>query len=167
MRPYGSPSELEARRMRAAKLLRQGMRPSDVAKAVGSSKSSVTRWKEVLEQSGVEGLKAKPHPGPTPRLSKGQKRRLIKILLRGPPAAGFPTDLWTCPRVAAVIERTFGVHYHDGHVWHLLRHLDWSCQKPERRARERDEEAIRRWRREDWPRIKKSPSPGRSYRVSR
>jgi transposase len=159
--------QLEARRMRAAELLRRGMRASDVAKAVGSSKSSVTRWKEVLEKSGVEGLKAKPHPGPTPRLSKGQKRWLIKILLRGPLAAGFPTDLWTCPRVAAVIERTFGVHYHEGHVWHLLRRLGWSCQKPERRARERDEDAIQRWRQEDWPRIKKSPSQAHPHRFSR
>jgi len=167
MRPHGTPSELEARRMRAAGLLRQGMRPSDVAKAVGSSPSSVTRWKEAIHTSGVDGLKAIPHPGPTPRLSKGQKHRLIKILLRGPEAAGFPTDLWTCPRVAAVIESAFRVRYHPGHVWHLLQHLGWTCQKPERRARERDEEAIARWRREDWPRIKKSPSQARSHRVSR
>jgi transposase len=105
----------------------------------------------------MEALKAKPHPGRKPRLSSRQKERLKKILLRGPLAAGYPTDLWTCPRVAEVIERTFGVKYHPDWVWYILRSLGWTCQKPEQRARERDEKAIRHWRSVDWPRIKKSP----------
>lgn len=68
---------------------------------------------------------------------------------------GYPTDLWTCSRVANVIRKRFHVKYHPGHVWYILRDLNWSCQKPERRARERDEAAIARWRKRDWPRIKK------------
>lgn len=160
MRPKGTPSELEARRLRAAKLLARGEKPSVVARAVGSSRSSVTRWKEVIRKSGVEGLKAKPHKGPKPRLSTGQKKKLGKILLRGAVASGYSTALWTCPRVAAVIEKRFGTSYHPYHVWRLLRSMGWSCQKPERRARERDEEAIRRWRNEHWPDIKKG-SPRR------
>jgi len=155
MRPKGSPSELEARRFRAAKLLARGEKPSVVARAVGSSPSSVTRWKEVIRKSGVEGLKAKPHKGPKPHLSSGQKKKLEKILLRGAAASGYATDLWTCPRVAEVIDKHFGVSYHAYHVWRLLRSMGWSCQKPERRARERDEQAIRRWRNERWPDIKK------------
>jgi transposase len=66
-----------------------------------------------------------------------------------------PQDLWTCPRVALVIQEHFGVIYHTAHVWRLLRSLGWSCQKPEQRARERDEAEIARWRHEEWPRIKK------------
>lgn len=146
--------------MRAAELLARGMKPSDVARAVGSSPSSVTRWKEVVRKHGVEGLKAKPASGRPPFLSAGQKRKLLKILLRGPLASGFPTDLWTCRRVAQVIQRHFGVSYNPNYVWYVLRSLGWSPQKPQRQARERDEEAIRRWRREDWPRIKQSPQNG-------
>lgn len=157
MRPHGSPLQLEARRMRAAELLAKGMRPAEVARAVGSSPSSVARWKEALSKRGVEGLKAKPAPGRPPRLSSPQKKKLLKVLLRGPLTNGYSTDLWTLKRVAEVIERTFGVRYHSHHVWTILHGLGWSCQKPERQARERDEEAIRRWRQQDWPRIKKSP----------
>ena len=142
--------------MRAARLLAKGMRPSEVALVVGSSRSSVTRWKEVIRKRGVEGLKAKPHPGGKPRLSPSQRKKLVKVLLRGPIASGYLTDLWTCRRVAEVIERRFGVTYHPNAVWFVRRSLGWTCQKPERRARERDEEAIARWRRGDWPRIKKS-----------
>jgi transposase len=79
------------------------------------------------------------------------------LLLKGATAHGFSTDLWTLPRVAEVIARTFGVRYHPAHVWKILRGEGWSCQKPERRARERDEAAIQRWRTDRWPHIKKRP----------
>jgi len=155
MRPIGSAAELEARRRRAASLLAQGESCSKVAELVGASLSSVKRWKAAWKKGGIESLAAKPHPGPAPRLSDVQRRQLLKILTRGPRASGHSTDLWTCSRVAQVIRKHFRVKYHPGHVWHLLRALNWSCQKPERRARERDEAAISRWRERDWPRIKK------------
>jgi transposase len=160
MRPKGSAEALEVRRRLAANLIREGKGLCEVARLVGASPSSVHRWKEALKRGGKKALAAKPHPGPRPRLGRGDKRRLVRILQAGPRAAGFSTDLWTLARVAEVIAYTFGVRYHPGHVWHLLRSLDWSLQKPERRARERDEQAIARWRQKDWPRIKKSPAPG-------
>ncbi|HEV8712433.1 MAG TPA: winged helix-turn-helix domain-containing protein [Candidatus Binatia bacterium] len=85
-----------------------------------------------------------------------KKRRLVAKLLAGPRAAGYASELWTCPRVAEVIGHTFGVHYHPAHVWRVLRALVWRPQKPEPWARERDEEAIRHWRTRTWPRLKKS-----------
>ncbi len=91
----------------------------------------------------------------------------MKTLLRGPLAAGYRTDWWTCDRVAEVIERKFGVRYHPGQVWKILRGLKWTCQKPEQRARERDELAVERWRCEDWPRIKKERRGASGRCVSR
>jgi transposase len=76
-------------------------------------------------------------------------------LLRGPRAHGYATDLWTCPRVGAVIRRLFGIEYSDCHVWKLLRKMGWTRQRPARRAKERDEERIANWVREDWPRLKR------------
>lgn len=141
--------------MRAAELLAQGMKAVDVARTLGCSESAVSRWRKDLREKGVAGLKAKPIPGRPSFLSDRQKERLKNILLEGPKASGYPTDLWTCRRVGEVIEREFGVHYHPRAVWFVLRSLGWTCQKPERRARERDEEAIRRWREEEWLHIKK------------
>ena len=154
MRIKGTPAELEARRRRAAKLLRQGKGVNEVARIVGASSSSVSRWKTTLRKRGEDGLNAKPHPGRKPCLNKAQKRRLVTLLKRGAPAVGYPNDLWTCRRVADLIGRTFGVWYHHAHVWKILRSLGFTAQKPEARARERDEEAIERWRSKDWPRIK-------------
>ncbi len=156
MRPKGSASELEVRRQIAGRMLEQGYRQSDVASAVGASLSSVKRWKRSMrEGGGLKALRSKRHPGKKPRLDDSQKRKLVEVLLAGPRAWGYATDLWTCRRVREVVARDFGVEYHVDHVWHLLRGLGWSCQKPEQRARERDEAAIRRWRKRDWPRIKK------------
>jgi transposase len=155
MRPIGTADQLEARRLRAARLLRESKTLTEVAKIVKSSVSSVKRWKDALDQGGQAALKAKPHPGRQPRLSFPQKERLLRTLARGASKAGFATDLWTCPRVAEVIRRTFGVTYHVDYVGTLLHKLGWSPQKPEQRARERDDQAVAAWHREDWPRLKK------------
>jgi transposase len=157
MRTKGSAEVLEERRRLAARMLDQGYTVAEVMAAVGASESSVKRWKRAVREGGHEALKAKPHAGKPWRLSAEQREELVPILLRGARAAGFANELWTCSRVAHVIEQRFGVKYHPDHVWKVLRRLGWSCQKPEQRARERNEEAIRRWRKSDWPRIKKEP----------
>ncbi len=167
MRPKGSAAELEVRRRLAGRLLAEGQGIRAVARTVGASPSSVKRWRDLLKKRGTAGLKAKPHPGQRPRLSKRQRQQLVHLLRRGPRVAGYPTELWTCPRVAELIAQHFEVRYHPDHVWRLLRALGWSCQKPERRARERDEPAIQRWRQRDWLRIKKRPAAGSQPRSAR
>ena len=157
MRPRGTAKQLEQRRRRAIQLLNQGKSPSEVARAVKASTSSVWRWRQAYRTEGWEGLRSRPVPGRPSRLSLAQKEELPGILKRGPAAAGYKTDLWTLKRVAEVIWRRFRVRYSACHVWTILRKLGWSSQKPERRARERNEEEIQRWRRERWPDIKKSP----------
>lgn len=155
MRTFGSPRELELRRRIAGKLLLQGMAIEQVADAVEASASSVGRWKQVVERDGLEGLNAKPAPGRPPRLSSSERRQLEALLRKGPRAAGMASDAWTCPRVVRLIEEQFGVTYHPDHVRRILEALGWSCQRPEQRARERDEAAIAEWREREWPRIKK------------
>jgi transposase len=155
MRSKGSAAELEARRLRAAELLAERRSLSEVARLVGASLSSVKRWKRALIAHGKSALAAKPHPGPAPKLSLDQKQSLIAILKRGPLAAGYKTDLWTCKRVAQVVRKQFRVKYHPDHLGRLMHDLGFSPQKPQTVAREQDAEAVARWRKHDWPRIKK------------
>lgn len=156
MRTKGTPAELEARRLRAAELLGQGKGTNEVARLVGVTSSCVSKWRKILRKRGPEGLRAKPLPGRTPRLNATQKRRLVAMLKRGAADAGYDSDLWTCRRVRDLIGRTFGVWYDFNHVGRILHALGFSVQKPEARARERDEQAIARWRKKDWPRLKKT-----------
>src|SRR5712692_2806447 len=158
---------LEARRMEAARLLRQGLSQSQVARAVGVHRQSVSRWARELEQSGVRGLRQAQRTGRPPKLGPAQLRDLERALKRGPEAFGFASGLWTASRVRAVIEYRTGVRYHEDHVWRILRKLNWSCQRPSGKALERDEQAIRQWKRVTWPRIKKSPLRAAHARLHR
>jgi transposase len=158
MRPEGSPEELERRRMHAQALLEQGLQPVVVAQRLGVDRRSVRRWKAAARRGGRQALAARPAPGRPPKLEHRRHPRLEKLLLGGAQAAGFANDLWTCPRIAHLIERKFGVRYHADHVGRLLRSLGWTPQRPVRRARERDEAQIQHWIKVDWPRIKKKPS---------
>jgi transposase len=155
MRPHGSPEALEVRRRIAARLLAQGDTLTKVAAAVGADVSSVKRWKRALARGGETALTRSRHSGPLPRLTPGDHRRLLAALELGADQWGFPTPEWNCLRVQAMIERLFQVSYHVDYVGTLLHQLGWSAQKPEHRARERDEAAIERWRRDEWPRLKK------------
>lgn len=158
MRPHGSPQELQRRRFRAVALLARGYPPLEVARRVGVDRRSVRRWKAAARRGGSGALVARPATGRPARLDSRQKQLLERALLRGAQAAGFPTDLWTCPRVAQWIYRRCAVRYHPDHVCRLLHALGWTPQKPQRRAIERDEQAIRHWMSHTWAAIKKKPA---------
>ena len=155
MRPAGNPETLERRRHKAINLLSEGWSPVEVARHVGVDRRSVRRWRAAHDRDGPDGVALRPAPGRPSKLDAKARGRLEKLLLKGARASGFPTDLWTCPRVGEVIRQAFGVDYHVDHLGRVLRSLGWTPQKPERQARERDEAAIRRWVKVDWPRIKK------------
>ena len=148
---------LERRRLRAAQLLERGLSEADVARRVGVHRQSVNRWARTLATVGRAGLKHAGRAGRKPRLSTADLDRIERGLERGPEALGYDTSLWTAWRVADLIERACGVAYHPGHVWRILRELGWSCQRPTGRALERNEAAIRRWKRQRWPALKKTP----------
>jgi transposase len=149
---------LEKRRMQAAKLLKKGIHEAEVARRVGVHRQSVNRWVRQLSESGVSGLKKAGRAGRKPRLTEADLDNIREALKRGPEALGYETGLWTAWRVADLIERECGVRYHSGHVWKVLKKLGWSCQRPTTRAMERDEDAIRRWKKRRWPELKKKPS---------
>jgi transposase len=145
----------ERLRHRAVRLARAGNSAARIARLLRVDPRTVRRWKTAYRRLGRPGLRTRRPTGRPCRLSTAQRRQLVQLLVRGASRQGFPTDLWTCPRIAAVIAGRFGVRYHVDHVPRLMRRLGFSPQRPERRARERDEDAIRAWIERDWRRIKK------------
>lgn len=119
-RPIGTPAELERRRRRAVELLDRGESAATIARILGVARPSVYRWRQAA-RSRPDGLAAKPHKGPTPRLSAAQLQRLEDVLLDGATAHGWANDLWTAKRVAVVIHRHFGISYHPEHVRKILK----------------------------------------------
>jgi transposase len=116
---------------------------------------SVSRWFALFRDGGTEALRAHPSPGRPPKLAAAQKRRIPEFLRHGAEAYRFRGEVWTCARIARVIEEEFGVRYHKDHVSRLLRELHWTPQVPICRAIQRDEGAIRRWRDEVWPDLRR------------
>lgn len=145
----------ERRRLKAAKLFVKGRTQADIARSLSVSREAVRKWHNVWKRDGVAGLQSAGKPGPKPQLTPAKLKQVKQALLKGPTAFGYTTQLWTLGRIAAVIKRVAKVSHHPGHVWYILKAMDWSCQKPETRAAERDETAIRHWRQATWPRIKK------------
>ena len=159
---------LEDRRRRAAQMFGGGERLASVARTLQVSRQSVSRWYRQWKQGGVKALRAAGRAGRKPKLQRPQLQQVDRALRQGARAQGFGTDLWTLPRVAKLIERLTGVRYHPGHVWKLLGALNWTLQRPARRARERQAAAVQQWVAERRPAVKKTPgadAPGSSSRT--
>ena len=152
----GSADLLEDRRRRALALLDDGFSLNEVGRQIGCNPSSVMRWRDARRHGGPEALQVRFSPGRPLKLAASKRKRLVRLLLKGPMAAGYRTNLWTTARIAKLVENEFGVIYHPDHIGRLLHSLGWTPQKPERRALERDEEEIERWKQKEWPRIKKT-----------
>ena len=156
-RPKGSAEVIADRRRRALSLLDQDLSLNEVARRIGCQPCSVMRWRDMRRRRGQRVFEVCFSPGRPPKLTLEQRRRLIKLLLKGSTAHGYRTQLWTCARIAELIRKEFGVRYHRDHIGRLMRGLGWSSQKPQARAIERDEAQIETWKRRQWPRAKKTP----------
>lgn len=141
---------LEARRMQAAAWFQEGISEGEVARRLAVSTSATSKWYRAWQRGGLEALRQQA-PGPAPQLEAEQLAELKAALIEGPLAQGYVSDLWTLERIRDLIESRWGVHFSIGYVWKVLRKLEMSPQRPQPRAKERDEEAIEAWRRRRWP----------------
>jgi transposase len=149
----------EARRLQAWHLQQEGWSQRQIAGALGVSEGAVSQWMTRGRDGGPEALRHRSHPGAARRLSPEQLARLPELLHRGTEAYGFRGQVWTRSRIAAIVQLAFGISYHPRHVGRLCHVIHWSPQKPARRACQRDETAIARWREETWPAIKRGHKP--------
>jgi transposase len=150
---------LEQRRMHAAELFEAGLIPAEIARRVGVRHQIVSQWRKAWRQGGRDALRSGGPVGRKSRLTPEQLQVVTSALVAGAVAFGYSTDVWTLPRVAEVIQRVTGVSYHPRYVWYLLRQqLQWTWQRPARRAIERDDNAIHDWVQQQWPHLKKRRS---------
>ena len=159
MRTKGTAAALEARRRLAVQRVSEGWKRKDVAAFLGVHPETVGEWVRAHKAGGAEALAAKPHPGRTPFLTAAQEEQVLGWVADPPTRHGFRTDLWTARRVADLIHRKLGVRFHPHYLREWLTRRDHSPQKPARRARQRDPEAVGRWVRDDWPRVQKKSPP--------
>lgn len=150
--------ETVRRRVRAGRMLLAGKTPAEAAHAVGVARQTAYTWKAVLDEGGIDALRAMPCRGRPARMDDKQLQTLGRLLLDKPTDHGFGTELWTIKRIGVLVERQWGVKFSQTHIWRILGALGFSAQKPDKRAIERDEDAVQTWRRKTWPGLKKKPS---------
>jgi len=151
-------SEAAKKRLKAGRMLLAGKSCAEAALAVGVARQTVYTWKRLLDESGLAALRAVPERGRPAQLDEPQLAAVRAALLQKPTEHGFGTELWTLKRVGCVIERMHGVRFSQTQVWRILGSLGFSPQKPDKRAIERDEDAVRTWKQRTWPSFKKKPS---------
>lgn len=149
---------LEQTRLKAVEMVLMGIPNVEVAEELGVNPHTVTDWMTIYRAEGKKGLLWKGKRGRPRQLSDAQREELRGILTKGASAYGYEIGLWTLPRIAKVIADEFNVSYSEAHVWKILQDLGWSCQKPTKRALERDEVKIKEWKQKTWPAIKKKPA---------
>jgi transposase len=150
--------ETVRRRLRAGRMLLAGKTPAQAAQAVGVARQTAYTWKAALDEGGIDALRAMPLPGRPARLDEQQLQALGRMLMDKPTDHGFGTELWTLKRIGVLIESQYGVKFGQTQIWRILGGLGFSVQKPERRAIERDDDAVQTWKRKTWPGLKKKPS---------
>jgi transposase len=151
-------SEAAKKRVKAGRLLLAGKGCAEVALAVGVARQTVYTWKKLLDEGGIDALREVPERGRPAQLDEQQLASVRAAVLQNPSDHGFGTELWTLKRVGAVIERLHGIRFSQTQTWRILGTLGFSPQKPEKRAIERNEDAVRAWKRSTWPALKKKPS---------
>ena len=148
---------MEKRRLGAIRWFGEELNNSEIGRRLRVCNQTVSRWRKQYRAGGKAALRKAGRAGRQRRLRATDEQRLVGLLRQGPERLGYETPLWTCDRVAHLIEDEFGVRYHAGHVWKILRQMNWSPQQPVGRALERDERAIQQWKKQRWPAIKKKP----------
>jgi transposase len=151
-------SEATKKRVKAGRLLLAGKGCAEVAIAVGVARQTIYTWKRLLDEGGIDALRSVAERGRPAQLDTQQLASVRAALMQSPTEHGFGTELWTLKRVGAIIERLHGVRFGQTNVWRILGSLGFSPQKPEKRAIERNEDAVRSWKRRTWPALKKKPS---------
>ena len=156
MKRTDKATELQRRRRKAGRLLLKGVTQAEVARRVGVSRATVSDWNRRIEHGGIASLNNRVRGRPA-RLDAAKRAQLAEALLAGARSHGYATELWTLPRIAKLIEERFGFSYSTSQVSRLLAAMGWSCQRPEKRALQRDEKAIAQWKNKRWPALKKTP----------
>lgn len=163
MRPKGTAKQLEQRRLLAARrVVEDELKPTQVAEVLGVHVESVRLWARQYRTGGAEALAAKQTPGRPARLSEEQEQEVLSWFSRPASEFGFTGDWWTAPRVAKVIEETFGVSFHPRYLNAWLAQRRITPQKPANQPRERDEAAIEEWLEDRWPELVKKAGRRRS-----
>lgn len=150
-----SREKREKIRLKAGKLFQKGFGQAEVARKLKVSTAATNYWHKDWDEKGMQGLKSKGHPGFDSELDEKGRKAFKRAILDGPEEYGFETNLWTLPKLAKVLKKVSGFTCSEVWTWHIVRTLGFTPQKPQVKAKQRDERAIEQWKTRTLPSLKK------------
>jgi transposase len=154
-KPSLSRKDKEKRRLKAAKMFEKGLTQAEVVRKFKVTSAAACQWYEAWKKGGNDALKSKGHPGFESELTSEKKKAFRKAILKGPLAFGYETDLWTLSRLKTVMKKINKIDFSEGWIWKIVRDLGFTPQKPQVKAKQRDEKAIKQWKEKTLPDLKK------------
>ena len=150
-----SREQREKRRLKAAKLFKKGLSHADIARKLGVTNAAITQWRAVYSRGGAKALRSKGHPGFASKLTAKKQEKFRKAILEGPLVHGYTTNLWTLPRLSAMMKKVTGVRFNPVWTWRMVRRMGFTPQKPQMKAKQRKERVIAGWKAKTLPKLKK------------
>lgn len=150
-----SREEREKRRLKAATLFKKDVPQAEIARRFGISTAAASYWYAAYKKGGKAALRSKGQTGFSSKLTPKKRLLFKKAILKGPLSYGYETNLWTLPRLSAVMKKVAGVKFSDVWTWQIVRDLGFTPQKPQVKAAQRDESAIAEWKAKTLPGLKK------------
>lgn len=145
---------LEHYRFQAVKLIKEGKKINEIAYFFGVHRESVSRWITLYKRGGKKALKRRKAKGAEYKLNPKELKKLLSVLNDDATIYGFETPLWTCKRAQQFLLKEIGKKMHTTGIMKLFKKLRLSPQKPTRISPQRDRKAVRKWLKEEWPKIK-------------
>ena len=152
-----SPEAQEALRLRAVKAVCTGMTQREVARSFGVTECVVSRWMKTYKTFGAEGLKKRKRGPKTSRTAlEGWQAAVICNIIRDrhPEQLKLPFALWTSRSIRDLIRRKFGIVLARRTVRRYLNRWGFTPQKPKRIAYEKNNAAVERWKKKQYPAIR-------------
>ena len=150
-----SREDKERIRLKAGKMFQKGRTQAEVARKFNVSTAAANQWHSIWKKRGADGLKSAGKSGVKPKLTQEKRQAFKKAILKGPLAFGYETDLWTLPRLSAVMKKVNKIKFSEVWIWHIIRDLGFTPQRPQVQAMQRDEKMIKEWKEKTLPDLKK------------
>ena len=131
----------QARRILAIALVLEGGSREAAARAAGAQRQTLRDWVIRYNGEGLDGLKDRPKPGRTPRLSGEQLKALDRLVEQGPGIAADKVVRWRCADLKAVAQTRFGVSLSERSIGRILGQRRFARLSVRPRHRDADEAA--------------------------
>jgi transposase len=102
-----------------------GASRAEAARVAGMDRQTLRDWVHRNNAEGLAGLRDRPHPGSTPRLSLEQLAELAAMVEAGPNPDEHKVIRWRRVDLQAVIEKRFNIKLHERSVGKILVRLNF------------------------------------------